>query len=167
MELAAARLFRAKWTDAVHEEWIRSLLEKRTDLERSVLEHTRDLMNEAVPDATVEGYEDLIEVVTLPDKDDRHVLAAAIRGRCAAIITFNLKDFPATELAKYDIEAQHPDEFINHQFGLDRPAVVIAAQRCRGRLKNPPISPDRYLELLAAQSLPKTASELLPYAPVL
>jgi predicted nucleic acid-binding protein len=40
------------------------------------------------------GYESLIPSLSLPDKNDRHVLAAAIRCQASAIVTFNLKDFP-------------------------------------------------------------------------
>ncbi len=99
MELAAAKLFRAKWSDAVHDEWMRNLLENRTDLTRERLERTKTLMNKAVPDANVSGYEDLIEGLRLPDPDDRHVLAAAIASECDAIVTFNQKDFPGDYLA--------------------------------------------------------------------
>lgn len=62
----------------------------------------------------------------------------------------NLKHFPRTELAKYDIEAQHPDEFLHHQFGLDQANMIIAAQRVRKRLKNPPKTAEEYLETLEA-----------------
>ena len=113
-------LFRAKWTDSIHDEWIRNLLANRTDLDPAKLARTRELMNEAVPDSLVTGYEELIGGLDLPDVDDRHVLAAAIHCKAAAIITFNLKDFPPEKLAKYNIELQHPDEFLFHQFGLGR-----------------------------------------------
>jgi hypothetical protein len=53
----------------------------------------------------VKGYEDLIESLSLPDPDDRHVLASGIRANAEVIITFNLKDFPAGVLASYNIEA--------------------------------------------------------------
>lgn len=65
-------------------------------------------------------------------------LAAAIHSAFDAIITFNLKDFPRDYLAKFQLELLHPDEFLFHQFGLNTAAVVVAAQRCRARLKNPP-----------------------------
>ena len=69
-------------------------------------------MDRAALVALVVGYENLIPKLTLPDENDRHVLAAAIRGRAQVIVTMNLKDFPAEVLQKYDTEAQHPDEFI-------------------------------------------------------
>lgn len=81
MELAVVDLYRAKWSNAVHEEWIRALLQNRADLTRAQLERTRDLMNAHVRDAIVTDFEGLIDVLDLPDPDDRHVLAAAIKGR--------------------------------------------------------------------------------------
>jgi predicted nucleic acid-binding protein len=116
MELAVADLYRAKWSDAVHEEWIRALLLNRSDLTREQLERTRDLMNAHVRDALVVDFERLIDVVDLPDPNDRHVLAAAIRGRADLIVTANLKHFPLDMLGRWGIEAQHPDEFLTHQF---------------------------------------------------
>ena len=82
LELAVADLYRAKWSDTVHEEWITPVLRNRLDLTRAQLERTRDLMNAHVRDALVTGFKQLIEILALPDPDDRHVLAAAIRGAC-------------------------------------------------------------------------------------
>lgn len=167
LELATAQLFRAKWTDEIHEEWIRNVLKDRSDLKREQLDRTRELMNSAVMDCLVEGYSELIPALNLPDADDRHVLAAAIHAGADAIITFNLKDFPASELDKYDIEALHPDDFIHFQFGLQASSVIVAAQRCRARLQNPPKSAIDYLATLASQSLSKTVGELAPFASVI
>lgn len=167
LELATAQLFRAKWTDQIHEEWTRNVLKNRPDLSAEQLNRTKDLMNQAVMDCLVEGYEDLIPAINLPDKDDRHVLAAAIRSGADAIITFNLKDFPQKILDRYEIEVLHPDEFLHYQIGLDQAAVVVAAQRCRARLKNPPRTAEEYLATLAAQSLPKTVGELTPFCAVI
>jgi predicted nucleic acid-binding protein len=119
MELAAMGLFRAKWTDQIHEQWISALLRNRPDLERSKLERTRSLMNAVASDCLVTEYEGLIPSINCPDPDDRHVIAAAIKGKCAVIITFNLDHFPADELRKYDMEGQHPDEFIHHQIWVE------------------------------------------------
>lgn len=87
MHLALTDLYHARWTNTIHEEWIRSVLRNRSDLTRAQLERTRDLMNAHARDAMIQGFEDLIPSLTLPDPDDRHVLAAAIRGRADVIVT--------------------------------------------------------------------------------
>jgi hypothetical protein len=90
-----------------------------------------------------------------------------IHSACNGIVTFNTKDFPEETLSNYQIERLHPDDFIFHQFGLNNPGVVIAAQRCRSRLQNPPKSVSDYLDTLEKQGLPKSVGELRKYASVL
>jgi predicted nucleic acid-binding protein len=114
LELAISELFAAKWTETIHDEWIRGLLRSRPELKEK-LHNTRRLMNEAVPDALVENFEPLIDGLKLPDANDRHVLAAAIKCNAQIIVTSNLKDFPPESLEPYGIEAMHPDEFIEHR----------------------------------------------------
>jgi hypothetical protein len=160
MRLALTDLFRARWTDAIHEEWIRNVLSDRPDLPRPQLERTRDLMNAHVRDCLVTGYEDLIEAVTLPDPDDRHILAAAIRGRADVIVTLNLSDFPAGILHSYGIEAQHPDQFVTHLLDLAPTAVYRAVKRQREALKNPPLSAEDLLKTLEKQQLVQTVAHL-------
>ena len=118
-------------------------------------------------DALVTGFQDLIESLSLPDPDDRHVLAAAIRAGASAKVTYNLRDFPASELDKYNIEALHPDEFILHQIHLSESKVLQAAQNHRARLKNPPKSVAEYLATLEAQTLPQTVLFLRKYSDLL
>src|SRR5262245_55545176 len=84
-------IVRARWTEAILDECFRSILEQRPELKAAQLVRTRELMQRAIPDSTVTGYEHLIEGLTLPDPDDRHVLAAAIRAGAQSIVTFNLK----------------------------------------------------------------------------
>jgi hypothetical protein len=108
METASMGLFRAKWTDKIHDEWISNLRINRPDLDPAKLARTRNLMNEAVPDCLVSGYEGLIAALDLPDERDLHVLAAAIHCNADAIITFNLKDFPPGKLSTYHIERSTP-----------------------------------------------------------
>jgi len=102
IRLARTRRFRARWTADIHNEWIEAVLKNRSDLKREQLERTVDLMEKAVPGSQVTGYESLIDGLELPDADDRHVLAAAIRCGAAAIITTNLKEFPKEQLDKYE-----------------------------------------------------------------
>jgi predicted nucleic acid-binding protein len=163
MWLALEDLYRAKWTDAIHDEWIESLLKVRPDLKREQLERTRALMNANVRDCLVTDYEDLIAGLSLPDPDDRHVLAAAIKSSAQAIVTFNLNDFPVAETGKYGVEAIHPDEFLICQMDLGKHSVLRAAKRHRASLKSPPKSVDDYLTTLEGVQLVQTAAELRRY----
>ena len=70
---------------------------------------TRKLMNDALPDAKVTGYGAHLEAITLPDPDDRHVVAAAIAAGASVILTWNLRDFPTRELKKHGLVRQNPD----------------------------------------------------------
>ena len=160
MYLALTGLFRAKWSAAVHEEWICALLRHRPDLSREKLERTRRLMDAHASDALVTGYEDLIDGLQLPDPDDRHVLAAAIRGGAGVIVTLNLRDFPAKILEPFGIEPLHPDEFILQLLDLAPGLVAAAARDHRESLKNPPKTIEEYLHALEAQGLTQTASVL-------
>ncbi|WP_249192517.1 PIN domain-containing protein [Burkholderia cenocepacia] len=119
MWLGLSGRFRARWSQAIHEEWKRNLLINRPDLTRVQVDRTSDLMDRAIPDGLVEGYEALVAGLTLPDPDDRHVLAAAIRCGASVIVTFNERDFPNDLLAPYGIESQHPDEFVDNLLDLD------------------------------------------------
>jgi len=115
--------------------------------------------------ALVTGYEDLIEGLRLPDPDDRHVLAAAIRGRAGVIVTANLRDFPASILGRFGIEPQSPDRFILRLLGLAPGLVARAARDHRESLRNPPKTLEQYLDALAAQGLTQTVSVLREYMP--
>ena len=81
MYLTRTHLFRPKWTDAIHEEWMRNVLQDNSDITRAKIERTRELMNSNVLDCLVTGFEDLIQSLVLPDPNDRHVLAAAIKAK--------------------------------------------------------------------------------------
>ena len=124
------------------------------------MQRTRELMNEAIPDVRVAGYEHLIDGLQLPDPDDRHVLAAAIRANAQTIVTSNLKDFPAEALQPYDIEAQSPDEFVIHVLEL-APALVVSIIENQARaLKNPPTTPADLLDRLCAVGLPRAVAAI-------
>ena len=118
MRLAVDDLFRAFWSERVQDEWTQAIFRDRPNLPRAQIERTRRLMDDAIDDAVVVGYEPLIETLTLPDADDRHVLAAAIYCRASVIVTANLRDFPREVISLHGIEAQHPDRFILDLFGM-------------------------------------------------
>ncbi|MGO8745525.1 MAG: putative toxin-antitoxin system toxin component, PIN family [Thermoguttaceae bacterium] len=167
IRLAQAGLVRARWTEAIHDEWVRNLLKDNPALSPDRLARTRALMNEAVRDCLVTGYEDLIESLFLPDPDDRHVLAAAIRADAEVIVTFNLKDFPAGTLASYNVEAMHPDDYLVSLFDAAPGPFCAAVKRQREGLRAPPKTADELLGILEGQGLPQTVARLRQFADLL
>jgi predicted nucleic acid-binding protein len=160
VRLSITGVFAARWTPEIHNEWTRNVLANRPDLTPEQLQRTCDLMNSAVRDCLVTGYQQLIDTLVLPDINDRHVLAAAIHARAEIIVTFNRKDFPAAALEPYGIEAQHPDEFVSGLLDMDEAAVMEAAGRQRAALKNPPKSLEEFLAILEQQALTRTVARL-------
>lgn len=167
LQLAVTDLFKAKWTVDIHREWIEALLRNEPMRDRAALERTRELMDKATRDSLVDGYHALIPALTLPDADDRHVLAAAIVGRCDVIVTQNLADFPAGALEPFGIDVQHPDEFLTNHLHLAPGVFCIAVRKVRARLKNPPYSVEAYLGTLTQLGLVATAAELGGFAELL
>jgi hypothetical protein len=160
IRVAARGLVRARWTDRILEETFRSILSNRPDLAKGALDRTRELMNRAIRDVLVTGYEGLIDGLDLPDPDDRHVVAAAIRTGAQVIVTSNLDDFPEVALAPYSIEAQHPDTFVLHLIDLAPGAVCSVVSEQAAALKNPPRSLGEVLDVLRGTGLAQSVARL-------
>jgi hypothetical protein len=161
--LGEAGIYRPRWTNEIHEEWIRNVIENRGTggiVTREKLEIRRDAMIEAIGNSLVEGYEGLIPSLTLPDADDRHVLAAAIKAGADLIVTINLKDFPRQALAAWNLTAKHQDEFTAELLRANREAVVAVIKEMRARRKRPPISAEDFLAQLDRQGLKNFVAEL-------
>lgn len=167
LQPAVTDIFKAKWTADIHREWIEALLRNEPARDRAALERTRDLMDRATRDSLVEGYRALIPALTLPDADDRHVLAAAIVGRCDVIVTQNLADFPAEALDPFGIDVQHPDQFLVNHLHLAPGLFCACVRKVRARLKNPPYGVEAYLATLTQVGLVATAGELGGFADLL
>jgi hypothetical protein len=119
-------------------------------------------MHEACPDWEVpeEAWKSLESGINLPDRDDRHVLAAALAGHADCIVTQNLKDFPASVLEPFGITALHPDEFLLHQLELEPLFVLPAFKAMRARLQNPLYTPEAFAESINKHGLVQTAAFL-------
>lgn len=160
--LAHEYLYRPKWSKQINDEWKRNLLEKRDDLEEDRIDATLDKMNKVFPDAKVKGYEKLIcSVEDIPDPDDRHVVAAAIRCNADLIVTENIKDFPEEELLdEYDIGVQKADDFILSLIELDLEVCCKALKKQREELSDPPKTREEMRDTLKKCSLKKSAEYL-------
>lgn len=151
---------RARWSEAIHDEWIQAVLDHRPSVLRSSLERCRDLMNRNVAESLVTEYEGLIPSLELPDSDDRHILAAAIHCEADCIVTFNLKDFPASALHPHGIEAIHPDDFVCQLLDSSPEFVCFAVRSQRVLLKSPPKTASEHLVTLENVGLVQAASRL-------
>ena len=161
MHIADRAVFTPKWSEQIHQEWTRNLQSNRPDLTANQLQKTVDAMNEAFPNATVYQYEALLSTILLPDPDDNHVLAAAIIGQAHIIVTANLKDFPNEYLSQFDIEAQHPDQFIASLIELNSQDVLRAFQSQVTNLKKPTRTTHEVLQTLRKTGLETTANLIL------
>jgi hypothetical protein len=160
LRIAVTGIVRARWTERILDECFRNISEQRPDLKPNALTRTRKLMNEAVPDCLVEGFEDLVEGLRLPDPNDRHVLAAAIRAGAQAIVTFNLRDFPRDHLAPFWVEAIHPDDFVVDLIDLAPGVVTNVVAEQAAALRNPPRTIAEMLDTLRDQGLPQAVAKL-------
>jgi predicted nucleic acid-binding protein len=160
IRVAQAGLVRARWTDQILDEAFRTIMGKRPNLDPERLARTRALMNQAIRDVLVTGYEPLIEALDLPDPDDRHVLAAAIKVGAQMIVTTNDKDFPADRLAPWGIEARSPDHFLHAMIDLNPKIVFGEIQRIADSKKRPPMTVDDILEALNKIGLVETVAAL-------
>ena len=160
IRIAQTGIVRARWSETILNECFTSIVEHRGEHSSAPLARTRELMNVAVRDCLVTGYEHIVPILELPDPNDRHVLAAAIRAHAQGIVTFNLKHFPEERLAEYDIEARHPDDFVLDMIGLGPATVVKVISEQASSLKNPPTSVPELLDTLREQRLVQSVARL-------
>lgn len=131
-------LYLPRWSSEIILETTRTM-ENKLGVRPELTAHLTEELRIHFGDAWVEDYESLIPIME-NDPKDRHVLAAAVLTGAQTIVTFNLKHFPDEALAKWNVIAQHPDDFVVHQFHLDQSTVVEklrqqAAERHGGDLQ--------------------------------
>ncbi|WP_280397701.1 PIN domain-containing protein [Nocardia carnea] len=148
IRIARSRLVQAKWSERILDEALENLAARRPDIQRAKLDRLRVLMNAAVPDSLVTGYEPLIEGLKLPDPDDRHVLAAAIKCHASTIVTWNLSDFPPESLNPWNVEAKSPDDFLLEQISIDDRRVWACVQQIADSRRHPPETAEDVLDAL-------------------
>lgn len=142
LTLAEAEFFRVRWSARSLQETERAIIRILTDkaIPDAASIATRQIvaMKEAFEDAMVDGYEHLLPACAhFPDKDDHHIVAAALKAQAAVIVTDNLKDFPADLLDPLNIEAKTADDFIADTIDLKHGLAVAAIRRMRLRFNRP------------------------------
>ncbi len=151
-------LYTPKWSKHIFEEWKRVMKEKGvTDDEAN---KRAEKANQAFPDALVNNYEGLIEHLGLPDEDDRHVLAAAIKTNANVIVTNNLKDFPLEYLKSFGLIAKSADDFLTDIIDLNHEQAITAFKEMVLNKKNPKMDEFEVLNQLRNAGLTDTANYL-------
>jgi len=113
----APRLYLPKWSQTIMSEVTRNLIEKWKMAPEKASRRETELRRH-FPEAWVEGFEPIIDVMT-NDPGDRHVLAAAVRSHSELIVTYNRRHFPATSLQPWEIDVQGPSTFLRGLYELD------------------------------------------------
>jgi len=154
---------RVRWSDQIEAEFIgarrRKSLQQGLQAQRVVA-----LMRAAVPDYRAVASARRINTLTLPDPDDRHVLAAAIETRADVIVTDNRRDFPPAVLEPHGILILTPDQALCELHDEDPERMIQAAADMRARMVAPPHSPEAWLARLETAGAKALAHRLRPFA---
>lgn len=160
LNLALQKLYLPKWSPGIQNEWVKTYFQKYPEADKAIPLLIVERMNTKFPDAEVVGYASDIEKYSLPDKNVRHVLAAAVKAEAVIILTFNLKGFPISDLSKFEINPLSPDDFCE-QLIVQHPNKFSEA--FLGHLnmyQNPRLSVHELLERYTNNGIPNTASRL-------
>ncbi|MDA8208607.1 MAG: PIN domain-containing protein [Actinomycetota bacterium] len=160
LRVADQGLYRPLWSSRILEEVVAAICEVHPEIPEDRIRRRVSDMGRYFPEAQVQGWGQLLDWLHLPDPDDRHVLAAAIRGRADAIVTANIKDFPADVVGSFDIEVVHPDAFLLDQLDLDRNAVLEALRDQARHARHPALSARDLARRLTRAGVPEFAEEI-------
>lgn len=149
-------LYTPKWSSTIFEEWKDVMIRK--GLSNEEVEKRTQRANDAFPDAMVSNYESLMTSLTLPDEDDRHVLAAAIKSNANVIVTNNLKDFPEKYLHSFGLKAKSADDFLTDIIDLNPEIAIKAFKEMVLNRKNPNMDEFEVLESFRKVGLFDTAN---------
>lgn len=151
-------LFTIKWSRHIFNEWEEVM--RRKKISESEIKKRIQRAYLAFPDALVENYEPLISSLNLPDNDDNHVLAAAIKTNANVIVTNNIKDFPNDYLSKFSLVAKSADDFIADIIDLNHEKAIQAFKELVLYRRNPDLDEYQVLDNLRKNGLTDSANYL-------
>lgn len=139
-----------RWSQRILDEVARNLVKDH----RATSEQARnliDVMERAFEDAEVpEAAIASLEPTMLNEPADRHVLAAAVASDADAIVTSNLRHFPAMACEPFGVEVVHPDAFLCELQERAPGKIRVALTEQAAALSRPPLTVRELLDLLAA-----------------
>lgn len=165
LSLAQAELFRPRWSERIMDETegaiAKIIVKQGLDDASRKAKLQRQAMEVAFEDAKIFDYESHeASVIGLPDQDDAHVIAVAIKTKASIIVTDNLKDFPAKFLEPFEIEAKSADDFIADAIDLNLPLSLASIKSMRARFQRPEFTVEKLLIRMEEVGFPQTADIL-------
>ena len=133
---------------------------KRKGVSKEQIQKRIENVSKAFPDAEVKNYDNLIDSLNLPDNNDCHVLAAAIKTNANVIVTHNTKDFPSDYLSSFGLKAKEPDDFLTDIIDLNPKQAALAFRNTVLNRKKPNLDIYDVLEILRNRGLKDTANYL-------
>ena len=171
LSLADAELFRARWSERILEETERAVTSMLSERGIADAAERAERKRHAISgwpgfaDCLVENFEVLeAGLPAIPDADDRHVVAAALKTKASVIVTDNLRDFPAEVMEQLELEAKSADDFIADTIDLSPRISVQALAEMRARYeKTRPFSAEEFVNRLERNGLTQTAAFAVHY----
>jgi predicted nucleic acid-binding protein len=165
LSLAEEGFFRPRWSETTLAEFETTFARLYGDPETA--RRQRRNIEDAFPEGVVCNSMGLIAGLTLPDANDRHVLAAAIKTRASVIVTNNRKDFPKEALAVHEIEPIGVDDFVVDCIDLKGAEAVAALRKMRERFRNPRLDAEGLILRLEKIGMRQTATYLVEFRTLL
>jgi predicted nucleic acid-binding protein len=159
LRIAERELYRPLWSARIVAEAVAAIVKIHPDIPPEQVQRRFADMDDTFEDARIDGWEDLEDTVTLPDPDDRHVVATAVRGRADAIVTGNLRHYPPEILGPLNIEVIHPDDFLLDQLDLAPRLVLEVLREQAAHTRQPALTPVDLIARLARAGAPGFADE--------
>lgn len=161
LEAALDSLCHCRWSGQVLSEVRMALLRQRPDLRPSQINRLFDLLGLACPEARNEvRSRRSLRLPKLVDESDAHVISAAYVAGADVIVTYNLRHFPSHVLKPLGIKALSPDRWLLAQAEQRPDRLRALVERCRQRLRHPPLNRTTHLKALRSAGLPLLANYL-------
>jgi predicted nucleic acid-binding protein len=126
------------WSPQILAEVTEHLMENVEGFDQAAAQRLVSAMNRAFPYAEVEPDEEhwrTLREVSLPDEDDRHVLAASLAAEATVLCTSNTKDFPAHVVEALGFEVLTPDQLLSRLVVEYEPQMLAVHRTAVASLK--------------------------------
>lgn len=149
--LAEAELIEVRWSSLILEETRQALI-GRLGLNPVGVDRLVAALERAFPEAKIGGFESLAKSLELPDRKDRHVMAAALHGECDLLVTYNIRHFPSSAVNDHDLLPISVDEAIVLMAAWYGPWIGEVVDAQIASLRRPSLTRETFIQHLALRA---------------